>query len=76
MSRRRFTINSNLHNRTTTPINTTNIAKEMIGILIFYPNHLPRLILHLFHLQYQRRRRNINGKEFQQQKELNHLKIA
>lgn len=46
-------------------INSTidRATKEMIGILIFHPNHLPPLFLRLFHHQYHKRNLGNNGKE-------------
>lgn len=46
-------------------INSTidRTMKEVIGILIFPPNHLPPPILSLFHLQYHKQNLGINGKE-------------
>ena len=44
-------------------INTINISKEVIGILIYHPNHLPLHTVHSFRLQFQKLRYKINGIE-------------
>lgn len=57
MTRRKLTSNNSLF------INTINLSKEVIGILIYHPNHLPLHTVHSFHLQYQKLRFKISGTE-------------
>ena len=67
MTRRKLTSNTSQF------INTINLSTEVIGILIYHPNHLPLHIVHSFHLQYQRLRYKISGID---QKEWVTIKIA
>lgn len=43
--------------------NTINISKEVIGILIYHPNHLLLHTVHSFRLQFQKLRYKISGIE-------------
>ena len=57
MTRRKLTSNNSQF------INAINISKEMIGILIYHPNHLPLHTVHSFRLQFQKLRYKISGIE-------------
>ena len=57
MTRKKLTPNNSLF------INTINLSKEVIGILIYHPNHLPLHTVHSFHRLYQKLSYKISGIE-------------
>ena len=57
MTRKKLTSNNSQF------INTINLSKEVIGILIYHPNHLPLHTVHSFHRLHQKLRYKISGIE-------------